>query len=821
MKYLLTILLSSIFFLASAQTGNPKGKITGKIIDASTKTGFDYATITVFPQGNTTKPLTGTTSDNKGNFTIDALPFGEYSISVNFIGYQRKNIEHVKLAAAEPNRSLGTIQLNPTAEMLKAVSITSRAPVVENRIDKMVYNAANDITSQGGIALDVLKKVPQVNVDIYGNVELQGNSNIRFLINGKPSSVFGASVADALAAIPASQIKSIEVITSPGAKYDAEGTGGIINIILKDNKVQGMNGSINLSAGTRLNNGSANFNVRNGNFGIGAFFSGNAQVNTRSRNSQDQLSSNVAGDTLFHRIQNGYSDFNRNGYQSGLSFDWAITPKDNVTASVGYNHFGNKNQGMTNQQDVISNGLDEALSNSLSSRNSSSQFNAHALDYNVNYRKTFNKDGQELNVLFTSSLGSNQSEYNQVQYHSAGGMPFSGNNSISPGSEHETEISADYSQPLGKHLTLETGFKTTIQTIKSIADVNTLDSLSHSYSLDPLQSYNLFYKRNVYAGYLSASFSVFNFLDIKAGGRVERTNTAIDFPNTSIPSYDVFAPSAVISHNFKNAQTLKISYTKRIERPDFRELNPFKNLSDPYNISTGNPLLKPEIGNNYELGYNKSFKKGGNIYIALIARYNTQDLKPYTINYAQYLIGDSIYRNVNVSTRVNIGQELTTGLNLSASMPVGQKLNFRTNIFVSNRRVVNELNVISRVTNGFGYRVNLNGTYQLPKDLVVELFGNYNSSFTNVQGKTPHFISYNFALRKQFLNKMASFGFTTTNPFSQYVNQASTIAGANFKTNNLRQVPFRSFGISLMYKFGKLEFQKEKQNDNLPGPVEN
>lgn len=476
---------------------------------------------------------------------------------------------------------------------------------------------------------------------------------------------------------------------------------------------------------------------------------------------------------------------------------------------------------MTDQQDLISDMQDQPLSNRLSSRNSSSRFNAHALDYNINYRKTFTKDRQELNILYTSSLGNNESEYNQVQYHAGSGLPFSGNNSISPGSEHETEISVDYTHPVSKHFTIETGVKATVQTIKSVAGVNTLDSAGQTYSLDPLQSYDLFYKRNVYAGYLSASFSLFNFLDIKTGGRFERTNTTIDFPNTAIPTYNVFAPSAVISHSFKNAQTLKISYTRRIERPDFRELNPFQNLSDPYNISTGNPMLKPEIGNSYELGYNKSFEKGGNIYVALIARYNTQDLKPYTINYAQYLIGDSLYRNVNVSTRVNIGQELTTGFNISGSMPIGQKLNLRTNIFVSNRHVVNELSVISKVTNGFGYRVNMNGTYQLPKDLIVELFGNYNSSFTNVQGKTPHFISYNFAFRKQFLNKMASLGFTTTNPFSSYINQVSTVSGANFKTYNLRQVPFRSFGISLMYKFGKLEFKKEKQNDNLPGPIEN
>ena len=203
-------------------------------------------------------------------------------------------------------------------ETLASVTVTSKAPIVENKIDKIVYNAANDITSQGGVALDVLKKVPQVTVDIDGNVELQGNSSIRFLINGKPSSVFGNNLADALASIPASQIKSIEAITSPGAKYDAQGTGGIINIILKDSKVQGYNGSINLGAGSRLENGSVNLNIRHHNFGVNAFFSGNAQLSSHTPILQDRLSKDTATKQSTHLVQNGYTDFDRNGYQSGI-----------------------------------------------------------------------------------------------------------------------------------------------------------------------------------------------------------------------------------------------------------------------------------------------------------------------------------------------------------------------------------------------------------------------------------------------------------------------------------------------------------------------
>src|SRR5450432_1608231 len=188
----------------------------------------------------------------------------------------------------------------------------------------MVYNAERDITSQGGVATDLLKKIPMISVDVDGNVELQGNANIRFLINGKPSSIFGNNLADALQSIPASQIKSIEVVTSPGAKYDAEGTGGIINIILKDSKVQGINGNINVSAGTRLENASLNLNARKNNFGMNAYFSGNAQLPSTTLNSLNRNAFDSSGNLSGNLTQNGQSTFKRNGFETGLGFDWSI-----------------------------------------------------------------------------------------------------------------------------------------------------------------------------------------------------------------------------------------------------------------------------------------------------------------------------------------------------------------------------------------------------------------------------------------------------------------------------------------------------------------
>ncbi|MES2005767.1 MAG: outer membrane beta-barrel family protein [Bacteroidota bacterium] len=810
MKGLIALMFCFGFVLFSYAQSPAKGRFTGKIVDASTQKPVEYATITVINVSG--KAVNGSVTDAKGVFEVTNIPPGTYTLLVDFIGYTAYKKEKLVISDNKPV-ALGLITLASSKETLASVTVTSRAPIIENKIDKIVYNAANDVTSQGGVALDVLKKVPQVTVDIDGNVELQGNSSIRFLINGKPSSVFGNNLADALASIPASQIKSIEAITSPGAKYDAQGTGGIINIILKDSKVQGYNGSINIGAGTRLENGSVNLNVRHGNFGVNAFFSGNAQLSSHTPATQDRTSQDTSVKRTTHFLQDGYSDFERNGYQSGLGFDWSISKKDNLSGAFGYNHFSNAGSGITLQQQLTTDNASMPVSTISNIRNSSSRSGTHSLDWSLDYKKKFAKEGRELELRYNASFGVPRSNYTQAQMYTGQPFPYTGTMSDNPGQDKETEIAIDYVHPLGDEFVLETGAKTAWQNIFSEADVLKLNTASGQYAKDPTQSYRLNYDRKVYAAYVSASFSLAKFLNIKTGLRLEHTDTKIDFPNTFIPSYNSWVPSIVFSHNFENGKSLKLAYSHRIERPDYREINPFVNLSDPYNISTGNPLLQPELGNNFELGFNKNFDGGGSIYISLVSRFNSNDIKPYTVFYPSYKIGDSTYSNVSVSSRQNIGLENRTGISISGSIPVTKQLTLRSNIFMSNRRVVNALSA-NHVTNGFDSRFNLNATYQLPNNLVLEGFGNYNTAVNNIQGKQPQYFAYTFALRKFFLNKKASFGFTATNPFSQYIQQVSTTTTANYFSYNLRQVPYRSFGISLSYKFGKLEFKKAKEEDN-------
>lgn len=701
---------------------------------------------------------------------------------------------------------------------IEAVTIVGKKAVVENKIDKIVYNVANDLTSQNGAAIDVLRKVPQVTVDADGNVELQGNPNVRFLINGKPSSIFGNSLADALASIPASQIKSIEAVTSPGAKYDAQGTGGIINIVLNDSKVKGINGIINGSLGTRFETGSLNLNYRNNNFSMNAFFSGNTQLKSRTPFSQDRISRDSQANSQTRLLQDGYTDFQRHGYRTGMGFDWSINKSNTFSGSISYNSFGNKSIGFINQEQYITDasGNEQSI---LGFRNSDNRSTVNSIDGSLSYRKTFQKDGQELTADYVVSYGTPESSYIQTQSLYGAAFPYNGTSANNPGTDNSHNLSIDYVHPLTDNITFEMGGKTVLQHITNTTDVSVLNAFNQ-YEKDPLQSYNLKYDMGIYAAYFSSTFKFFNWLDLRAGARYEYTTLKIDFPGTNIPSYGLFVPSLILSHKFDNNGTLKLAYTRRVERPEYSELNPFLNISDPHNITTGNPSLKPEIGDNMEFGYSKNLGNGGNISMTLVERINSQDLKQITTFYPVFTANGVDYTNVSVSSRDNIGKEYNSGAIVSASLPfLNNKLNLRGNLMVFHRYIVSHI-YVGDLDMGMRYRLNLNVNYQFPNNFVLEAFGNYNSAAKNIQGKNPQSITYTLAGRKVFWNKKASIGFTMTNPFNKYIKQVTTVNTGDYDSYSVRQLPFRSFGISFSYKFGKTDVKKEKDinNDYLNEP---
>ncbi|MEO7046086.1 MAG: outer membrane beta-barrel family protein, partial [Ferruginibacter sp.] len=377
--------------------------------------------------------------------------------------------------------------------------------------------------------------------------------------------------------------------------------------------------------------------------------------------------------------------------------------------------------------------------------------------------------------------------------------------------------------PFHNDITLGIGGKISGYNINSSSDVNSYQPFLKDYFQDSSLSNNLTYKQKVYATYAELSFPVAKLFDAKIGGRYERTEINSYFSNAQqqvkIPGYNTFVPSLFLSRKIGENQSIRLSYSKRIERPEYDDLNPFINTSDPKNLSTGNPYLQPEIGNRYELGYNNDFGKIGSGMISLFYRTNDHDIQRYVFYYPSYLVGDSLYTNVSVSTRQNIGKENNVGLNLFGNFHFTPKLDVRTNAFFFWRHTINAIDT-GYDNNSFNYRLNINASYQFTNTLVAEFFGNFSSARHEAQGTYPSFTYYSLAIRKQFWKKKGSLALTATNPFSEYLNQKTIVKGTNFTVNGERKIPFRSIGLNFTWKFGKLEFKKktEDRDTNLSAP---
>ena len=800
MQFRLAYLLFSLFpFISFAQVGVSAGQFTikGKVVDSASHSPLEYATVTLITQGTNTI-AGGMITDDKGAFKIDHLAAGNYTLKVEFISYSACTRAGIALSDTKPIVNMGDISLAPASTRMKEVTITGSRNFMENHLDKFVYNVEKDVTSQGGVATDILKKVPQVTVDVDGNVELLGSGNVRVFVNGKPSTMFDNNLAEALQSIPASQIKSIEIISIPGAQYDAQGTGGIINIILKDNKSQGVSGNITLSAGTRLNNGSANIHARKGKVDLSASLSGNEQLKGTTLNSMTRTMDST------RLLQNGNGDLEKNGFRGQLGMDWAVSKSDNVTASLSYNNFGTINSGNTYQNELLP-GLDTSTL-----RLSSNTFRYKTLDWNINYVHKFKKEGHQLNLAFQSSNGRGMTNFQQDQRYTDSLPFFNGARGSNRLTDNENYAIIDYALPFTKEVVFNAGVKGSFSQIYSYSDNYQLNPASDTYVFSQMDNFN--FGRQVYAGYVSLSFPLFTHYSVKLGFRDEYTN--INFPadtGAKVPSYNSPIPSIVIARKLGENQTIKLSYSKRIQRAGYKELNPFVDATDPANLTMGNPYLRPERTDAAELSYYRFFSKGSNILVSMYYRNTRDDEQSYILD-STITIGNITYRNAAITTNENAGDQQITGLNISGMLVVNKKVELRCSANIFDKYIVSEL-IPGNSINSVNYRINANATWQLSKTVVAEFFGNFNSQRTEIQGNFPSFTSYSFAVRKMLWKKKAGLAFTTTNPFNQYTNQATNITGPDFTLNSLRQIPYRSFGLSFNWKFGKIEFKEKKQEN--------
>ncbi|MEO8148721.1 MAG: TonB-dependent receptor [Bacteroidia bacterium] len=809
---LITLFAVSTFSHSSAQTfpggmmggGTPKiydGKISGVITDAVNQKAVEFANVALYKMSDSTKAIDGAITDEKGFFKLKDIKNGKYRIGISFIGYLTLNFDSIEITDKKTNIELGKIIFKPKSKVLKEANVEEEAPLIENKIDKIVYNASKDISVKGGNAQDVLRKVPMVTVDLEGNVELRGTQNVKVLINNKPSSIMAATVADAMKMIPADEIEKVEVITSPSAKYDAEGTGGIINIITKKKNIEGLSGSVNVGVGTRTSNLFGSVNYRQGRFGLGVNAGGfgyNGKGNLNSLRTTDN------GIVPYYLKQGGDNSTFGAGPYAQMNADYDINSKNSLTASFRLNGMIRKNKGDIDN----SVSFDNTNYTPLFTNHSDVKTSRLGYDANLDYKRTFAKTDQEFTL--STQLTNSASNTDYGVYYDTLDHEYYREKSLNESNNREATLQADYVHPFTKKTSLDIGAKTILRDVKSDYRYDTLDYATDVYF--PVTSRNnvFDYTQNIYAGYVQGSTTIGRW-GFKAGVRFEATEVNGKFENeTENPPlnslYNNLIPTGTISYTKSAKYSLKLSYTQRIQRPSMNYLNPYINQSDPTNISYGNPNLEPEKSHSFEFGHSL-FRKFGSINSSVYHRFTNNAIESIRF------VDKGIYQ----TTYANIGENTTTGASIGANIIWKQKLVIGGNFNIYYYTVKSTENDLSN--DGINYNINLYGNYKFNKQWGVQLFGNFSGPKYSLQGKSTSFFFYNMSARREFKNEKGGIGLGLDNFFTPYINFKNEYSGDGFTYNSTNKFFFLGVRVSFDYRFGKVSFNNSKKkgikNDDL------
>lgn len=831
-QLLACLLFFTVFNLAQAQPGGrpatlpgvpaaPRavGRISGTVLDGSNQKPVSYASVGLLDPA-TNKPVNGGVCGDDGQFVLAGVPAGTYTIEVTFLGYQTLRRPDVVVTAGG-NTNVGSLTLATAAKALGEVVVIAQKPLIEEKVDRTVYNAENDQTTRGGDATDVLKRVPLLSVDLDGNVSLRGSSNIRVLINNKPSTIAANSIADALKQIPADQIKTVEVITSPSAKYDAEGSGGIINIITKGNPLQGATLGVDLSAGLRGSNLGLNGSYRKGKLGLTLGGFGRAGYNMPGEFSNRQVTRSLGGD-VSTTLQNADTRTEMIFGRYTLGMDYDFDKHNSLTGSLSYGTRSNK----TYQDGLTTLSYDgtpifelQPVPRNASLRDVYINDFSGTIDASLNFTHSFEKPQHEISLLTLYSRNDrDNSFYNNIfDYDTRNLSNRLRNDNPSDNTEYTAQL--DYQNPIGKNQILEMGVKDILRRVNS--DYTTLTAGptgDYTPIVGASLSNNFKYNQNVAAGYVAYTLGLPKNFTLKPGLRYEHTTITANFANSpaeNIPDYGVLVPSLNLSRRFaKTGNTLKLAYNRRIQRPSLQFLNPNRQAANPLNITQGNPLLAPEYTNNYELSYSTAVKRV-NLNFSTFARNTTGSIQA-----VRKVRGVDTIR----TSYDNIGQENAYGgsvffntsnakFNLSGGVDTYYAM-LDNNVSDANFRASNE---------GFVVAGRLFGSYNITPVWALQLFSFYCGRQVQLQGDQSGFGIYSLSVKRDFANKRGSIGFGAENFFGTNGIVIRTDLVSPLLDQSSRSVINNlSFKINFSYRIGQLSAaqggsgpKKSIKNDDL------
>lgn len=783
-----------------ANASQHNGKISGKLVDAKTGESLSYANVRLFRSNDIL--LEGTITDEDGAFSFQELGLAPYYFLVNFIGYQETKVE-VELNKNKTFVYLKKVKVSQSAVSLNEVSVIEDKPIYESKMEKIVYNAENDLNESLDDATDVLRKTPLLSVDLDGNVSLRGSSNVKFLVNGKESTFFSSSAADALQMIPADQVKSVEVITSPTAKYEGEGSSGIINIITKQKNINGFKSSIRGSVGTRVNRQSADINYGSNKFGFSARAS--ARYGWPLSGQQTTYTNNLNSNTT--NFQNAQTLGQWIGFGGSSEIYYDFNPYNSIVSS--FNLRGNRQTNEEWANDSLYNSildqdfLDEsAFMVKDTTRYTNTKNLRYGYEWTTDYVKKF-ADHEDRELRFAFQLGNDFTDQDNNIYQYQSGVQSDSTINKNDGNPLSYTFQIDYTHPIEDKHTIELGAKYVNRNL-----VNQYSNFQNGRFTIPYEQFS--YQQDIAALYISTKWELTKDIGLVVGLRAEDTkinglwnnqtngewlqsDTLTPFNN----GYFTLLPNFIISKKIDMMKSLKASYSKRISRPGMRYLNTNSLNVDEFNISIGNPYLNPALTHQVEVGYNSFARKYKGSYY-LFAKKSIDLVESFVE--LNGLVRETSYENLGTNNSI--------GFNYYGSINFGD-LSLRGGFNLFTYETTSE--DIGRVL----YNWNMGGNYDLGKGYKVETYGFFRSPNQTSQGINPGFSLFNLGFKKEFNNKKGSIGLRFTEPFRKYKPFVTELEGDGFNYYSQRDVMFRSIGISFKYTFGELKFNSIKENTNI------
>jgi outer membrane receptor protein involved in Fe transport len=766
------------------------GSVNGKVLDLKNKEAIPFVNISLFNNADSLHPKSFQT-DAYGVFSIKNLPLSIYKIQFSFIGYQTKVISKITLENSKSVINLGDVFLNNDSKMLNEVLIEYKKPIVEIQDDKIVYNVGQSISAEGSVATDILKNVPMVTVDIDGKATIAGKRNTRIFIDGKPSDYSASSIGDLLSILPSDAIESIEVITDPSSKFDADGDG-IINIVLKKGIKVGLSGNVSSRVGTQ------------GNHNTGAFlstkqtkytFSANAGYNHAVRlYDASSNRSNFFADTTFYNKQSNNSRRRSDGFNTRLGGSYQIDSAQNLKFSFrgGFNNalsISNADNLYLNEQSI------EQTLRTQSNKTGGNNFDyVIDADYNLNGK---NQTKYTLGTNFSKNSSNSNRDYSRSVFNPDGtprsnpSLQLNDNKSLG----HNLDLNFDYDKGFSfLNTELEAGLKTSFNRSDESQAVQSYDYNLQDYIFNPSLTNAFNFHQDVYAGYASARFRLQKW-SLRFGNRVEFTQVSFiqeSNPNVKINPYLSLFPSFALNRSLNNKYSIGVNYSRRVSRPRQSDLNPIIDDSDPQNLKYGNPDLIPSYTDQYELNFNV-FSKDWSVsprvsYSSsnkIIERVKTVSSDGSSITTYQNLANSSALNfNVFGNYRPSKNKTFNAGFTLS-------KINYTSSVNKKYNR------------NGINIRSNVGINYSFKKNLTFEANLNYIKN-TAAQGVSRGSIETQFGFKQNFFKNKMGFRFTAVDPFTQR-NTTTILEGPNFYQESYSVRKTRNFLVSLSYRFTKLQ----------------